>query len=144
MATEASRDLIRRLEHLRSLLATRNIAAYVIPYCDAHQSEYIGPADERLAFISGFTGSAGTAMVTANAALLWTDGRYFAQAERQLPAQWTLMRERTVGVPRVSDWLQQTLDSTTDAVGIDSRPSTDFSRAGEGVDFRPTAPAVRD
>ncbi len=56
------------------------------------QSEYIADCDKRREFISGFTGSAGTAVVTADHALLWTDGRYFLQASQQLDGNWTLMK----------------------------------------------------
>jgi Xaa-Pro aminopeptidase len=56
------------------------------------QSEYVAACDERRAFISGFTGSAGTAVITARDALLWTDGRYYLQASQQLSSQWTLMK----------------------------------------------------
>ena len=56
-----------------------SLSAYIIPSCDAHNSEYLASCDERRAFISGFDGSAGTAIVTAKEALMWTDGRYFLQ-----------------------------------------------------------------
>lgn len=69
------------------------LTAYIVPSDDAHQSEYIAARDRRRHFISGFTGSAGTAVITENKALLWTDGRYFQQAEKQLDnTTWTLMR----------------------------------------------------
>lgn len=58
-----------------------------------YQTEFIAECHERRAFISGFTGSAGTAIVTANKSLLWTDGRYFLQAEKELPEFWDLMKE---------------------------------------------------
>lgn len=65
------------------------------------QSEYPPDCDARREFISGFDGSAGTAVVTTSAAALWTDGRYFLQAESQLGSEWTLMRAGTPGVPDV-------------------------------------------
>lgn len=68
------------------------------------QSEYPPDCDARRAYISGFDGSAGTAVVTATAAALWTDGRYFLQAEAQLGPDWTLMRAGTPGVPEVSPY----------------------------------------
>ena len=67
----------------------------------APQSEYVRACDERRAFLSGFTGSAGTAVVTATDALLWTDGRYFEQAASQLSGEWTLMKSGTKGVKTV-------------------------------------------
>jgi Xaa-Pro aminopeptidase len=74
------------------------LSAYIVPSCDSHNSEYLAACDERRAFISGFTGSAGTAVVTAKHALLWTDGRYFLQAAAQMDDNWTLMKE---GQPNV-------------------------------------------
>ena len=59
----------------------------------SEQSEYIADCDQRRAFVTGFTGSAGTAVVTETDACLWTDGRYFNQAEKQLDCNWTLMKE---------------------------------------------------
>ena len=71
------------LTRLRKLMQNEvpPLSAYIIPSCDAHNSEYLASCDERRAFISGFDGSAGTAIVTAKEALLWTDGRYFLQGK---------------------------------------------------------------
>ena len=84
-----------RLSLLREELVAAGLHALVVPSGDAHLGEYVHPCYERRAFISGFTGSAGTALITADAALLWTDGRYFLQAEQELGADWTLMRSLT-------------------------------------------------
>ncbi|KAH9301834.1 hypothetical protein KI387_013417, partial [Taxus chinensis] len=81
-------------------------------------SEFIAECFMRLAFISGFTGSAGTAAVTKDKASLWTDGRYFLQAENQLGPDWMLMRAGTVGVPTISEWLTDVL-SPGSKIGID-------------------------
>lgn len=70
-----------------------------------HKSEYIARWDARREFISGFTGSAGSAIVTESDAALWTDGRYFLQAEKQLGAGWLLMKAGTAGTPSKEDWL---------------------------------------
>ncbi|XP_021282146.1 probable Xaa-Pro aminopeptidase P [Herrania umbratica] len=94
------------------------IDAYIIPSQDAHQSEFIAECYMRRAYISGFTGSAGTAVVTKDKAALWTDGRYFLQAEKQLSSSWTLMRAGNVGVPTTSQWLNDTL-APGGRVGID-------------------------
>lgn len=64
------------------------------------QSEYVAPADERRRYISGFSGSAGTAVVTAKHQALWTDGRYFLQADQQLDCTWLLMKQKNPGVSR--------------------------------------------
>lgn len=94
-----------RLENLRNELKRRNLDAIVIPTADAHSSEYPPARFERRAFISAFTGSAGTAVVTATQALMWTDGRYFLQAEEELSEEWTLMRQGEKGVPAPRDWI---------------------------------------
>ena len=72
------------LTALREEMEAAGVHAFVVPSGEAHLSEYVHPCYERRAFVSGFTGSAGTALVSADAALLWTDGRYFVQAAEQL------------------------------------------------------------
>ena len=73
-----------RIAKLRKLMEERKMDAYIIPSADNHQSEYVGEHFKARAFISGFTGSAGTVIITKDDAGLWTDGRYFIQAEKQL------------------------------------------------------------
>ncbi|XP_023537181.1 probable Xaa-Pro aminopeptidase P isoform X1 [Cucurbita pepo subsp. pepo] len=109
-----------KLQALRKLFSKPgiDIDAYVIPSQDAHQSEFIGECYMRRAYISGFTGSAGTAVVTKDQAALWTDGRYFLQAEKQLSSSWILMRAGNHGVPTPSEWLADTL-APGGVVGID-------------------------
>lgn len=80
-----------------------SIDAYIIPGTDAHLSEYIAPRDARVAFMTGFTGSAGTAVVTQTKATLWTDSRYWVQAERQMDCNWELQKD--VSVTRLAEWL---------------------------------------
>jgi Xaa-Pro aminopeptidase len=114
-----------RLSALRLLMrsATPPLSAYIIPSQDEHQSEYVPARDKRREWLSGFTGSAGTAVVTATSALLWTDARYFLQAESELDsaiAGWSLMRDRQPGIPTVESWLATTL-TRGDAVGADPR-----------------------
>uniref|UniRef100_A0A8C4LGS9 Xaa-Pro aminopeptidase 2 n=1 Tax=Equus asinus asinus TaxID=83772 RepID=A0A8C4LGS9_EQUAS len=82
-----------RLTALRQQIQMLNLSAYIIPDTDAHMSEYIGDHDKRRAWITGFTGSAGTAVVTMGKAALWTDSRYWTQAERQMDCNWELHRE---------------------------------------------------
>ena len=76
-----------------------SLSAYIIPSCDAHNSEYLASCDERRAFISGFDGSAGTAIVTAKEALMWTDGRYFLQGlfKFLLFVQFSLVSSKQIG-----------------------------------------------
>ncbi|MFS8016511.1 putative xaa-Pro aminopeptidase [Helianthus anomalus] len=103
---------------LRSLMASHTppLDALVVPSEDYHQSEYVSARDKRRAFVSGFTGSAGLALVTKNEALLWTDGRYFLQAEQQLSDEWKLMRMGED--PSVELWISTTLPEAS-AIGID-------------------------
>nr|GMD45351.1 probable Xaa-Pro aminopeptidase P [Ipomoea batatas]GMD46844.1 probable Xaa-Pro aminopeptidase P [Ipomoea batatas] len=113
-------DQEERLRALRQLFTRPdiNIDAYIIPSQDAHQSEFIAECYMRRAYISGFTGSAGTAVVTKDKAALWTDGRYFLQAEKQLSSSWILMRSGNWGVPTPSEWLNSVL-SPGSRIGID-------------------------
>uniref|UniRef100_A0A8C1U308 X-prolyl aminopeptidase (aminopeptidase P) 2, membrane-bound n=1 Tax=Cyprinus carpio TaxID=7962 RepID=A0A8C1U308_CYPCA len=90
-----------RLRDLRASMIPLNISAYIIPATDAHLSEYIAPRDARLAWMSGFTGSAGTAVITQNKAVLWTDSRYWIQAERQMDCNWELQRDGEEQIMRV-------------------------------------------
>ncbi|XP_024526213.1 probable Xaa-Pro aminopeptidase P [Selaginella moellendorffii] len=108
----------KKLADLRKLMSESGVQAYIVPSEDAHQSEFIAECFTRRAYISGFTGSAGTAVITLEKAALWTDGRYYLQAENQLGPEWTLMRGGSVGVPSYSEWLRDNL-SAGSAVGID-------------------------
>lgn len=110
-----------KLDALRAHMQLHRLQAYYIPSEDAHQSEYIAPGDGRRHFLTDFTGSAGFAIVLAAAAgnggggdgekvkeraALWTDGRYFNQAEHQLDGQWwTLMRAGLPETPKREEWL---------------------------------------
>ncbi|XP_027107686.1 aminopeptidase P2-like isoform X1 [Coffea arabica] len=109
--SDSCSDSDQKLGDLRELFSKPNINidAYIIPSQDAHQSEFIAECYMRRAYISGFTGSAGTAVVTKDKAALWTDGRYFLQAEQQLSSSWILMRAGNMGVPTTSEWLNSVL-----------------------------------
>ncbi|XP_075217070.1 xaa-Pro aminopeptidase 1-like isoform X2 [Lycorma delicatula] len=104
-------DTKDRLTMLRNEMRKQNVLqapiidAYLIPSEDEHQSEYVAERDMRLKFISGFTGSAGTAIVTATKAALWTDGRYHAQADNELSCDWLLMG-RGINSKDITDWLK--------------------------------------
>lgn len=97
--------MTKRLSDLRKLMKDHSLVAYIVPHQDAHNSEYISASDERITFICNFDGSAGTCVVTPTQALLWTDGRYFNQATQQLPSEWTLMKDRIPGTPKISEFL---------------------------------------
>ncbi|WFD30748.1 Xaa-Pro aminopeptidase [Malassezia sp. CBS 17886] len=90
-----------RLAALRRHMAAAGVDAYLVGTTDAHASEYTASCDRRCEFVSGFSGSAGTAVVLADSAHLFTDGRYHIQAAAQLDEHWTLHK---VGAPRVLDW----------------------------------------
>eukprot|EP01134_Creolimax_fragrantissima_P001095 CFRG1095T1 len=108
-----------RLTALRSLMRKHALAALIVPSEDSHQSEYVAAAFERRTFISGFTGSAGTAIVCASTACLWTDGRYYLQAEDEMDSNWTLMRAGNPGTPTKEEWLCDTLPVGS-TVGVDA------------------------
>jgi Xaa-Pro aminopeptidase len=80
------------LSKLRELMKEKGIDVYVLPRTDEHQSEYLCACDERLAFISSFTGSNGLALISQKEALMWTDGRYFLQAEKELGEGWEMRK----------------------------------------------------
>jgi hypothetical protein len=105
----ASASAKEKLDALRTHLHHHSLHAYIIPSEDAHQSEYIAACDSRRAFISGFTGSAGFAVVTREGeAAVWTDGRYFNQAEKQLDGQcWKLMKAGLPETLKREEWLLQ-------------------------------------
>ncbi|KAI8280515.1 putative Xaa-Pro aminopeptidase P [Colletotrichum sp. SAR11_240] len=97
-------DTTGRLSTLRELMKERNIDVYVIPSEDSHSSEYIAGCDARREFISGFSGSAGCAVVTLDRAALATDGRYFNQASKQLDKNWLLLKQGLQDVPTWQEW----------------------------------------
>ncbi|TPX61278.1 hypothetical protein PhCBS80983_g01204 [Powellomyces hirtus] len=109
-----------RLSQLRAVMQKHGVQAYIVPSEDAHQSEYIADVDGRRAFISGFTGSAGLAVVTMEEAGLWTDGRYFLQASQQLDENWKLMRSGLPKVPTKEEWLVQVLPKKS-KIGLDPK-----------------------
>ena len=100
-----------RIEQLRSLMKEKGIEAYIIPSSDPHQSEYVAEHYAARTFITGFTGSSGTAVVTLKDAGLWTDGRYFIQAANELKDTGvTLFKMGESGVPTVEEYLKNTLN----------------------------------
>ncbi|KAF8309007.1 Creatinase/aminopeptidase [Clavulina sp. PMI_390] len=114
-------DTTERLAALRALMRQpeRNIQAYVVPSEDAHSSEYIADCDARREYITGFTGSAGVAIIPiVGKAQLFTDGRYHLQASRQLSTSWNLQKVGLKDVPTWQDYLEKHLDSGS-RIGID-------------------------
>ncbi|KAG0707891.1 peptidase M24, structural domain-containing protein [Suillus ampliporus] len=113
-------DTTERLAKLRELLKKpeNKVKAFFVPSEDQHFSEYPAHADERRAFISGFNGSAGCAIITLREAYLFTDGRYFLQASQQLDSNWKLMKQGLPDVPTWQDFLSKHLEQGT-RIGID-------------------------
>uniref|UniRef100_A0ABM0MBB0 Xaa-Pro aminopeptidase 1-like n=1 Tax=Saccoglossus kowalevskii TaxID=10224 RepID=A0ABM0MBB0_SACKO len=97
-------ETTERLSDLRDVMAEYNVSAYIIPTEDWHNECY-----RRRQWITGFSGSSGLAIVTHNQSALWTDGRYYLQAEQQLDCNWILMRSSDDGTPSAWDWLEDVL-----------------------------------
>lgn len=110
-----------RLTALREEMKRRKIDIYVVPTADFHESEYVGEYFKAREFLTGFTGSAGTAVITQEEAGLWTDGRYFVQAQKQLKdSTVTLYRMAEEGVPTVEQFLEEKLPKCG-CLGFDGR-----------------------
>ena len=114
----------QRLEDLREVMRREHLAAFIFPSTDPHQGEYIPDHWKEREFISGFNGSAGTAVVTLNSAALWTDSRYFLAAEDQLKGtEYQLMKLKMEGTPTIAQWLNSQIvaggSPASTEVGID-------------------------
>lgn len=130
-----------RLSELRELMARENIDAFIFPSTDPHNGEYVPDHWKGREFISGFDGSAGTAVVTKNAAALWTDSRYFLAAEKKLHGTgFTLMKELVPETPTIAQWIgrqlmdnggtQVALDGTVNSVNTVEALTTDLRQQG--------------
>ena len=114
-------NILERVSKLRQLMAENSIDAYIIPSADNHQSEYVGEYFKTRAYISGFTGSAGTVVITKDDAGLWTDGRYFIQADHQLEGSGIrLFKMGEPGVPTTEEFLSDSIPSGG-KLGFDGR-----------------------
>ena len=112
-------DVNQRIENLREVMRREHLAAFIFPSTDPHQGEYVPDHWKGREFISGFNGSAGTAVVTMTSAALWTDSRYFIAAEEQLKGtEFQLMKLKMEGTPTISEWLGRTCGAGAE-VGID-------------------------
>lgn len=113
--------VVKRLKDLRELMEQRGIDIYVVPTSDFHESEYVGEYFKARKFITGFTGSAGTAVITKTQAGLWTDGRYFVQAKNQLKdSTVTLFPMGEENVPTVAEFVKENLPPKG-CIGFDGR-----------------------
>ena len=111
----------QRIENIRDLMKEKNIYAYIVPSSDYHQSEYVGDYFKSREFMSGFTGSAGTLIISMDEAGLWTDGRYFIQAEQELKDSGIkLFKMGEEGVPTIEEYLLEKLPKNS-TLGFDGR-----------------------
>ncbi len=114
-----NKSITSRVDSLRKIMRQRQLDAFIFPSNDPHSGEYIPDYWKAREWISGFNGSAGVAVVTADKAALWTDSRYFIAAEEQLKGTgYVLMKERIPGTPSIAEWLTQVLKGNA-KVGID-------------------------
>ena len=120
-----------RIARLRALMAEKGIVAYVVPTADFHQSEYVGEHFKARKFITGFSGSYGTAVIGKDDAGLWTDGRYFFQAEHEMEGSGVRLMKMFVGdTPSVTEWLASYVPKGG-KVGFDGRVLS----MGEGQEY---------
>lgn len=110
-----------RLAALREEMRREHLSAFIFPSSDPHNSEYVPSRWEGRKWISGFDGSAGTAVVTLHSAALWTDSRYFLAAEEQLAGtEFQLMRERVEGTPSIAEWIATEIEGVESSeIGVD-------------------------
>lgn len=128
----------QRLESLREVMKREHLAAFIFPSTDAHQSQYVADHWMGRAWISGFDGSAGTAVVTMHSAALWTDSRYFLAAEEQLKGtEFQLMKLKIPGTLSIAEWLGKELqDVDSPEVGLDGWVNSYSSTSGLIADLR--------
>lgn len=130
-------EINQRLESLREVMRREHLSAFIFPSTDAHQSEYVADHWQGRTWISGFNGSAGTAVVTMKSAALWTDSRYFLAAEEQLKGtEFQLMKLKIEGTPTISEWLAQDLQGENAEVGLDGMVNSYHETMGLIADLR--------
>ncbi len=110
-----------RIQKLREVMKREQIDYYIVPSGDFHQSEYVAECFKSRAYITGFTGSAGTALIGKEKAILWTDGRYFIQANEQLKDSGVeLFKIGIPGWPTLEEWLTENM-TEDETLGFDGR-----------------------
>lgn len=130
-------EINQRLESLREVMRREHLSAFIFPSTDAHQSEYVADHWQGRTWISGFNGSAGTAVVTMKSAAVWTDSRYFLAAEEQLKGtEFQLMKLKIEGAPTISEWLAQELQGENAEVGLDGMVNSYHETMGLIADLR--------
>lgn len=121
-----------RIAKLRSVMKERGISAYIIPSADYHQSEYVGEFFKGRQYISGFTGSAGTVVITEEKAILWTDGRYFLQADKELDGTCVeLYKMGEENVPTTFEYIENEVPAGS-KIGFDGRAIS--ASMGQGLE----------
>ena len=124
-----------RLLNLRKKMKEKEIDIYIVPTADFHQTEYVGEYFKARKYITNFSGSAGTAVITVDEARLWTDGRYFIQAAEQIAGTTVeLMKMGEPGVPAINSYLSDTLKEGGN-IGFDGR----VTAMGSGIAYEKTA-----
>ena len=133
-----SMNVTERLARLRELMRREKLSAFVFPSTDPHNGEYVPDHWKGREWVSGFNGSAGTVVVTGNAAALWTDSRYFIAAAQQLEGTGIeLMKLKIPGTPTIAEWLgQQLIDCQRPEVGIDGMVNSQASAEALIADLR--------
>ncbi len=133
-----SMNVTDRLARLRELMRREKLSAFVFPSTDPHNGEYVPDHWKGREWVSGFNGSAGTVVVTGNAAALWTDSRYFIAAAQQLEGTGIeLMKLKMPGTPTIAEWLgQQLIDCQRPEVGIDGMVNSQASAEALIADLR--------
>ena len=113
--------IAERLASLREVMREERLAAFIFPSTDPHNGEYVPDHWKSREWISGFSGSAGTAVITMHSAALWTDSRYFIAAKEQLEGtEYVLMKERINGTPSIAEWIAHEIsEGRSTEVGID-------------------------
>lgn len=115
------KETVKNLEALRAVMRSKRVSAVIVPGTDPHQSEYVNDHWKLRDWVTGFTGSNGTAVVTLDAAGLWTDSRYFLQAEIQLADSGVVLyKEDMPGEPTINEWLAEHLGEN-DVLAVDGR-----------------------
>ena len=129
-------NINERIEALREVMRCEHLSAFIFPSTDPHQGEYVPDHWKGREFISGFNGSAGTAVVTLKSAALWTDSRYFLAAEEQLKGtEYQLMKLKIEGTPTIAEWIGRECGPGAE-VGVDGMVNSANSVKGLIADLR--------
>lgn len=121
------------LNNIRELMEKEGLDLYLVPTFDPHGSEYLPNHYNERQFVSGFTGSAGTALITKDAALLWADGRYFIQAEKQMLPGYKLMKMATPGYDTIEEYISHNFKSGTLGLDFELYPEANFKRLRDNI-----------